>query len=179
MFASNIVVVPDLGGITPDHWLSHWRAACPQAVRLSRHDPHELNCAKWVRGIEEAVRASGPNTTLVAQGLGCLAVAQWAVLSTQFVRAALLVSVPDPRADFLKQTREFVPIPRQVLPFRTLIVAAESDGDYAHGLACADEWDASFVVVGRIADPTHPGKGQRWDEGLMLLDNLIAQPTAG
>jgi predicted alpha/beta hydrolase family esterase len=176
MHSSHIVLVPDLGGIPPGHWLGEWQAAMPATVRLSAHAPSARHCAAWIQGIENAVRSAGPGATLVAHGLGCLAVAQWARVSRQSVHAALMVSVPDPgHPGFPKQTQGFVPVPRSVLPFRTMLVATETDGDWQHALARADDWDASFVVVGRILDPG-PVR-QTWPEGWALLENLIGAPV--
>lgn len=176
MVSPHIVLVPDLGGIPPGHWLGEWQAAFPRAMRVAPHDPTARHCAVWIQGIEDAVRSFGPRTTLVAHGLGCLAVAQWARVSTRPAQAALMVSVPDPRhPGFPKQTRGFVPVPRSVLPLRTLLVAAETDGDWQHALSCANDWDASFIVVGRILDPG--GAPQTWPEGLALLDNLMGAPV--
>jgi uncharacterized protein len=178
MNESNIVIVPDHGGVDARHWLAHWRSNYPRVMRLAGHDTHELSCRKWVRGIDEAVAACGPHTTIVAHGLGCLAVAHWAQISTRPIDAAMLVSVSDPASErFPKNASGFRPVPRSVLPFRTLIVATETDGDYRHALDRAHEWDASLVVVGRISHDTHPQARQTWDEGLNLLWNLVGPPV--
>ena len=175
MHESKIVIVPDYGGVGPRHWLGHWRSNHPHAMRFAEHDPSELSCREWLRGIDDAVAASGPHTSLVAQGLGCLAVAHWARVSQRRVEAAMLVSVPDPSRNRLpKNASGFCPAPRSVLPFRTLVVASETDGDYTHALERANEWDATMVVVGCISHDTDPRARQTWDEGLSLLWNLVS-----
>jgi hypothetical protein len=173
MQESNIVIVPDYGGVGPRHWLAHWRSNHPRIMRFAEHDPRELTCRKWLRGIDDAVAACGPPTTVVAHGLGCLAVAHWAHISKRRIDAAMLVSVADPSSEkFPKAAADFCPMPRAVLPFRTLVVAAETDGNHQHALDRAHDWDATMVVVGRISHDTDPRARQTWDEGLSLLWNL-------
>jgi predicted alpha/beta hydrolase family esterase len=176
-----IVIVPDYGGVSKDHWLEHWRSNHPDSMRFAEHQPLEPTCKAWLRGIDDAVAACGPRTSIVAQGLGCLAVAHWATLTQRRIESAMLVSVPDIAAcgQIPVHLPGFVPVPRRALPFRTLMVAAASDGDYQHALAHANDWDATFVLVGSISHDTRPGARHTWDEGLDLLWNLVeADPVS-
>lgn len=173
MQEANIVIVPDYGGINHRHWLAHWRSNHPHAMRLAEYDPMKASCKSWLRGIEDAVSASGSNTSLVAQGLGCIAVAHWARVTNRRIDSAMLVSVPDPNgSSFPSEASDFSPVPRTALPFRTLLVASETDGDYQHALALAEDWDATMVVVGCISHDTGSKARQTWDEGLGMLWNL-------
>jgi uncharacterized protein len=175
MHEPNIVIVPDYGGAGSRHWLAHWRSNHPRTMRFAEHDPRELSCQAWLRGIEDAVAASGPKTSLVAHGLGCLAVAHWAKFTSRRVEAAMLVSVPCAVPEQLPfNAHGFLPVPQSVLPFRTLVVAAEMEGDYFHVLDRANDWDATMVVVGCISHETGPHARQTWDEGLDLLWNLTS-----
>lgn len=174
--AASIVIVPDIGGTDRRHWLTHWKSNYPELMRFAEYDAADATCRKWVRGIEDAVASAGPQTTLVAHGLGCLAVVHWAALTFRPVEAAMLVSVPNivSNARHPRQLSGFTPVPRNVLPFRTLIVTSEEEGDYEHALAYAEDWDATMVVVGSISHRTTPKCRQTWDEGLNLLWNLAS-----
>lgn len=175
MHRPKIVIVPDYGGTGKDHWLEHWRSNHPDAMRFAEHDPRDPTCKAWVRGIEDAVASAGPRTSLVAHGLGCLAVAHWAATTHRCIDAAMLISVPDVDATgrIPAQATGFLPVPRKALPFHTLMVAAETDGDYQHAIAHANDWDATLVLVGSISHETRPGTRHTWDEGLNLLWNLV------
>lgn len=179
MHDSKIVIVPDHGGVDCRHWLAHWRSNYPRTMKLAEHDPTELSCQKWLRGIESAVAACGPRTSIVAVGLGCLAVAHWAMASQRRIQSAMLVGIPDTSStSFPKAAAGFCPVPRSVLPFRALVVASEADGDYEHALSRAHDWDASMVVVGRISNETDRKAKRTWDEGLDLLWNLAGSATS-
>ncbi|MBL0729880.1 alpha/beta hydrolase [Piscinibacter sp. HJYY11] len=173
--AATIVIVPDMGGTDRRHWLMHWRSNYPDLMRVADYDAGDATCRNWVRGIEDAVASAGPRTSLVAHGLGCLAVAHWAAQTYRPIEAAMLVSIPDLAAKPFSQRRlnGFSPVPRVVLPFRTLIVASAEDGAYEHAMAHADDWDATLVLVDSISHHTAPKARHTWDEGLSLLWNLV------
>lgn len=173
--AATIVIVPDIGGTDRRHWLMHWKSNYPDLMRVAEYDVADANCKNWVRGIDDAVAGSGPKTCLVAHGLGCLAVAHWAMQTYRPIEAAMLVSIPDcsVKNDSSCQLSGFLPVPRSALPFRTLIVASTEDGGYQHALAHAEHWDATLVVVGCISHHTAPESRLTWDEGLNLLWNLV------
>ena len=173
------LTVPGWTGSGPDHWQSLWERARPEIGRVEMPDWERPELEAWVTSLEAAL-AEGPPAILAAHSLGCLAVVHWAVRSggedaAARVRAALLVAPPDAeRDDAPPEIAGFAPIPREPLPFESVLVASATDPwiepDRARDLARA--WGSRFVDAGDAGHlNTDAGFGP-WPEGEALLDEL-------
>ena len=93
------------------------------------------------------------------------------------VLGAVLVAVPDPRADaFPSEASSFGQVPRSPLPFPALMVASSNDPfsslDYSREVA--HDWGASHMSVGPLGH-INAGSGLgAWDEGQRLLRAFVA-----
>ena len=112
---------------------------------------------------------------LVAHSLGCLAVAHSARGRTLPIRAALLVAPPDvERPDFPPVVEGFAPIPREPLPFASIVVASRDDPfvTFERARELAGAWGSRVVDVGMGRHiNTEAGFGP-WPLGEQLLAEL-------
>jgi predicted alpha/beta hydrolase family esterase len=174
-----LLIVPGLGGSGPEHWQTRWEALDPRCTRVEQHDWDRPLCHEWVDALERAVVASEGPVILVAHSLGCITVAHWAQQgSVERVRAALLVAPADVEQGLAREVIPscFVPIPRQRLPFRALVVASRDD-PYAsldRARTFASMWGADFEDAGAQGHINADSQLGDWEQGRALLARLTA-----
>jgi len=176
-----ILVVPGLGGSEPDHWQSHLERALPGAVRVEQDDWDRPKLADWLPRLAQAV-AAHPGATLVAHSLGCPLVVQLAARRPDlWIAAAVLVAPAD--VDALRNApyrmRSFAPIPRQSLPFRSIVVASSNDPYISQNQAraLASAWGADFVDAGAAGHINVASGFGRWQAGERMVE-CIAHDVA-
>jgi uncharacterized protein len=176
---TTILIVPGLAGSGPLHWQSHWERSDPRCRRVEQRDWNAPELDAWRGTLEAAVRETSGPLLLVGHSLGAVLVAHWARQgSVERVRGALLVAPPDVEspARAPAQIRHFAPIPRQRLPFRSVVVASQDD-PYAC-IHCArelaDAWGSQLVDVGRLGHINADSNLGDWPEGRALLERLEA-----
>lgn len=128
-------------------------------------------------GLEAVVsRQTGP-CVVVAHSLGCLLFLEWAArYSTDKIRGAFLVAVPDPsHRGFPKEASGF-PSGLDMQPcLPTLVVGSGNDpfADIHYGEECARRWLGGYVDVGRQGHINADSGLGAWPEGQQLLKNFI------
>ena len=174
-----ILIVPGLTNSGPDHWQSRWQHKLSTARRVEQDDWERPRLDAWTARLGEAVAAASKPVVLVAHSLGVLAVAHAAaLLPAGKVCGAFLVALPDVEASSVPAVEEtFAPIPREPLPFPSILVASRSDPycsyeraedfAYAWGSALADAGDAGHLN-------TASGHGP-WPEGLMRFAGFLSR----
>lgn len=156
MARATLLVVPGFAGSPPEHWQSHLHATQPGARRVVQDNWQQPTPADWVGGLDRAVAASPGPVVLVAHSLGCITTALWAAQAADntrgIVRGALLVAPVDvDSADRVPDViRSFAPIPRQSLPFPSLLVASRSDPycGFDRAAAMAMAWGSDLLDLG-------------------------------
>ena len=173
-----ILIVPGLGGSGPEHWQTHWEERDPRCVRVLQDDWDSPDRERWCARLEQAVCAAAGDVVLVAHSLGCLTVAHWARGgSVAAVRGALLVAPPD--VESLERCPSalhgFAPMPRETLPFPSILVASRDDvyADISCARSLADAWGARFVDVGEQGHINAESRLGDWAEGRALLAELL------
>ncbi|MDB5591794.1 alpha/beta hydrolase [Enterovirga sp.] len=174
---SDIIIVPGLGGSGPGHWQTRWEAKLSTARRVEQADWDRPEREDWVEQIVQAVRASRRPALLVAHSLGVVAVAHAApAFPAHLVRGAMLVAMPDvERPDMPAHLHGFSPIPREPLPFPSLLVASRNDPYAAYERAedFAFAWGSALVDAGEAGHlNTESGFGP-WPEGLLRLAGFM------
>jgi predicted alpha/beta hydrolase family esterase len=177
-----LVIVPGLGGSGETHWQTHLEQSFAQAVRVQQDDWERPDLEKWVACLTRTVQRQ-PGAILVAHSLGCVLVAQMAAQYPDLpVAAALLVAPAD--VDSARHTpdhiRGFAPIPRQPLPFYSIVVASTNDPyiSIARGRELADAWLADFVDAGAVGHINVESGFGRWAEGEGIVNSLIVRTAA-
>jgi predicted alpha/beta hydrolase family esterase len=176
----DILIVPGYDNSGPDHWQSRWERQLSTARRVEQEAWDGSSKDDWVSRIVADVARADRKVILVGHSLGVVAVVHAAPLLPQDkVLGAFLVGVPDiERPDFdLAIDPAFSPIPRDPLPFPSLLVASRNDPfttfersedlSYAWGSALVDAGEAGHIN----ADSGHGP----WPEGLMRFAGFLKQ----
>lgn len=174
---TTVLILPGIGNSDPAHWQSRWEAAHPSFQRVTQRDWDHPVLSEWTDRLEQAVAAAGPDIVLVAHSLGCLTAAHWAAVTTQRIRAALLVATPDPAGPaFPREATGFAEQPIQPLPFRSRLVASSNDpyASLSHAQACAAAWGSELVLIGDAGHINAASGFGDWPQGLELLRGLLA-----
>ena len=156
MNPSNVLILPGWQSSGPDHWQSRWELAHGYS-RVEQHDWLRPLRGDWIARLEDVLLSldlerDGP-AVLVAHSLGCLHVAAWAAHSrnTHRVKAALLVAPPDVERDDLRQMLPgWAPVPRNRLPFKSVLFSSNDDPFCAPQRAriFASNWGAESIDAG-------------------------------
>src|SRR4051812_32792990 len=94
--AFDLLIVPGLWNSGPDHWQSHWCAACPTASRVLQDDWDTPQVTDWLKRLQATIDAGSRPAILVTHSLGTALGAHWAARARAGrVKAALLVAPPD------------------------------------------------------------------------------------
>jgi len=170
-----ILIVPGWGDSGPEHWQSLWEKANPGFQRVVQRDWLYPIRAEWVETLAAGIRAAGGPAVLVAHSLGCLAIAYCARDTTLPIHGALLVAPPDvERPDFPPVLEGFAPIPRERLPFPSIVVASRNDpfSEFARAQALAEAWGSRLVDAGEQGHLNADAGLGPWPAGERLLDAL-------
>lgn len=177
--AASILILPGLDNSGPRHWQSYWELLghCSR-VDLGNWERPKLH--DWVPALDRAIREAPRPVVLAAHSLGCFAAAWWATLCwvdalKEKVRGALLVAPPDVDAlDVDTRIRDFRPLPRLRLPFRSVVVASRNDpyADFNRASEIAAAWGSELVDVGPSGHVNAESGLREWPRGLRLVAEL-------
>jgi predicted alpha/beta hydrolase family esterase len=178
---THVLTVPGLDGSGPQHWQTLWERRLPRCERVQMGDWAYPQRSKWVRRLDQEIRSSPAAVLIAAHSLGCLAVAWWAKerwsLSYQDrVTGALLVAPPDVERGARRERMDsFVPIPREPLPFPSLLVASRDDpyARFETSSRIAAMWGSELIDAGSIGHINTNSGIAEWAEGARLLAGLI------
>lgn len=170
-----VLTAPGLHGSGPLHWQSIWEKTSG-VKRIDQQNWDAPVMAEWVKTIEEAVAAAGPDVVIAAHSLGCIALAYWAQQTKLSIKGALLVAPADTeRPGFPAEARGFAPIPLAPLPFKSIVVSSTND-EYAsleRARSFADAWGSRFVNAGPKGHINADSNLGDWPTGQVLLGELV------
>jgi hypothetical protein len=176
MTGPTVLVLPGYQSSGPEHWQSLWEAAHPERFgRVQQRDWEYPDRDEWVAALAQAVKGTSGPVVLVAHSLGCLTVAHWAREGGETVVGALLVAPPDiERPDALRDVRSFRPIPRDPLPFPSIVVASSDDlhCDPERARHFAQAWGSRLVELESAGHINTAAGFGPWPEGEALLAEL-------
>ncbi len=180
---ADILLVPGLGNSGPDHWQRRWLEKMRTAQWVEQGEWDKPMLEPWVENIEKSILMATRPVVLVGHSLGVIAIVHTAqrLVDTK-VRGALLVSPPDldENEAVPGAALPFANIPRDPLPFPSLLVAGNNDpyctperaGDFANA------WGSEFHNAGEAGHiNTASGHGP-WPEGLMMFTRLMQRIKA-
>ena len=152
MSPSHVLTLPGWQGSGAEHWQSRWEHAHGYQ-RVEQHDWQRPLRGDWIARLEDVLLSCSEPAVLVAHSLGCITIAAWAAHSknTHLVKAALLVAPPDIRRDDIRQMLpSWTPVPLQILPFKTVLLASSNDAfcSLPHARAMASAWVSEFHDLG-------------------------------
>ena len=188
---ATILVVPGLRDHVAQHWQTLLAARLQDARRPVRSvtpmGRDNLSCEARVEAIEREARAIAGPVVIVAHSGGCISVAHWARRTRRAVRAALLATPPDFETPLpagyptLEELRDggWLPVPRERLPFRSIVAASRNDPlsscDRAQALAA--DWGSECVDLGLVGH-LNPASGYGEWPGADALIEALSQPAA-
>lgn len=177
---ADILIIPGLGNSGPDHWQSRWEAKLSTARRVVQPDWDRPDRAQWTGAIHQAVEAAGRPIILIAHSLAVAALAHAAVgLPPGKVRGAFLVSLPDcNRPDLLPgMSHDFGPLPRDPLPFPSLLVASRNDPycEFETAADFANAWGSALIEAGEAGHINAESGHGPWPEGLLRFAGFLRQ----
>jgi uncharacterized protein len=175
-----ILTVPGLDGSGPDHWQSRWEFRFSNCRRVNMGDWANPVRAYWVNQLDRALRLAGRPVLIAAHSLGCIAVAswvteRWSLAFHDIVAGALLVAPPNVEsAEASSRMATFKPIPREPLPFPTLLLASHNDpfASFDTSARIAQMWGSELVDAGYAGHINADSGLQEWPEGIRLLNSL-------
>lgn len=179
MWQTTMLVLPGLGDSGLSHWQTLWQMSTPGARRVEQGDFDDPVLSEWIERLQEAVVEASSPVILVAHSISCALVAHWARGgATGRVAAALLVAPADVESEARTPPEAwgFAPIPRDPLPFPSLVVASRDDSyvDFERAAEFAAAWRSGLADVGRAGHINGKSGLGAWPEGRRLLSELIA-----
>src|SRR5215813_12591192 len=177
--AATVLVVPGWHNSGARHWQTLWEQQNPIFLRVQQKDWEFPHRQWWINRIKEEVERAPAPIVFAAHSLGCIALAHWCKAvpgEVGKIKGALLVAPADVDSkDSPKQTKDFAPVPRDLLPFPSILVASSNDPflspDRARVLARA--WGSRLVDIGPAGHINGDSGLGDWPEGKRLLRHLI------
>lgn len=174
----DILIVPGLGGSDEGHWQTRWASRMSTARVVEQDSWQAPEPVAWRARVAEAVAAATRPVILIAHSLGVLACVEAVPdFAAGRVIGALFVALPDVEETLSlpASVRAFAPLPREPLPFPSLLVASRDDPycsydraedfSYAWGSALVDAGESGHINVASGHGP--------WPEGLMRLAGFL------
>jgi uncharacterized protein len=176
-----ILVLPGLGGGTPDHWYWRWTTKLSTAQRVVQRDFDRPVLSEWTARIADAAEAAKAPVVLIAHSLGAIAGAAIAP-DLPNVAGAMLVAPPSPRVvrEMPNVDPAFAQVQMRRLDFSALIVASRDDAyaTYEESAERASALGATLVDAG-ASGHINPESGHGpWPEGLMRFAHFLGRIEA-
>ena len=187
-----VLVVPGLRDAVAQHWQTlleaRLRAAGRPVASVLPMGREDLNCAARVAEIERTAQSIEGPIVVVAHSGGCIMLAHWAQQTRRQVLGALLAAPPDfetPMPDGYPtvcalRDGGWLPVPRQRLPFPSIVAASRDDPltSYQRAAALADDWGGRLVDLGAVGH-LNPASGfGDWPLADDFIRELSTQTTA-
>lgn len=174
----DILILPGLGGGTPDHWYSRWAAKLSTAHRVEQRDFDRPVFAEWRDRIAQAAKEAKRPVVLVGHSMGAVAGLLYAP-DLPNVAAAMFVA---PASARVLRTMDqvdpaFAAHPMRRLDFPALLVASRDDpySTYEESTERASALGATLVDAGASGHINADSGHGPWPEGLMRFAHFLAQ----
>lgn len=173
-----LLILPGLGNSGEKHWQTFWHKKFENSIRLVQDNWDEPIREEWLERLNEEVSKLEKPTILVAHSLAVSLVLHWAKENNNAnIVGALLVAPAD--VDSPQHTpdiiRNFSPMPIYKLPFPSILVASENDpyASFERKQYFATQWGSEFVNVGQKGHINSDSDLKYWEEGQLILQQLI------
>ena len=175
-----VLTLPGWQSSGPAHWQSRWEALHGYR-RVEQHDWMQPLRGDWITRLEEVVQDTPGPIVFAAHSLGCLLTAAWASISRSVgrIQGVLLVAPPDTedasQATLRSAIRGWTPIPRQRLPFASIVVASRDDPfcRFDRARALAQDWGSTLHDLGNAGHVNADSGLGDWPAGHALLQALM------
>jgi len=178
--------VPGLRDHAAQHWQTLLAQALPQSRSLVPMGRDNLALGARIDDLDATIARLDAPVLLVAHSGGCVLVAHWARRTTlaHRVAGALLATPPTfdrplppayPQLEAL-DAAGWLPVPREPLPFRSLVAASRNDplGDFEAVCGLARAWGGQIEDLGEVGH-LNPASGfGPWPGAAPLIARLAA-----
>ena len=182
-----VLIVPGLRDHVPQHWQTLLAPQLPRVATVPPMGREDLDVTARVDAIERAAQQVEGPLVIVAHSGGCIMVAHWARRTRRHVQGALLATPPDFESPMpegyptLEELRAggWLPVPREPLPFRSIVAASRNDplGSYERVSALARDWDSELVDLGEVGH-LNPASGYGpWPLAHALIEQLARRDS--
>jgi predicted alpha/beta hydrolase family esterase len=183
MSAVTVVLVPGLRGHVEDHWQTRLAASLPGARTVPSLGRADAGLHARVTLLDRVVEEVDGPVILVAHSAGVLVTVHWAArYSPTRVVGALLATPPvlaaelPPEYPSIDELRAhgWLPIPRDPLPFPSIIAASSDDplGNPVRLSRLAASWGSRVHDLGAVGH-LNPASGfGEWPAAVELIDHL-------
>ena len=187
--APTVLIVPGLRDHVDAHWQTLLAAKLPRVRTVPPMGRGDLDCAARVAAIEREAQAIEGPLVVVAHSGGVVMTVHWARQTRRQVLGALLATPPDferampagyPSLDAL-QDGGWLPVPRQRLPFASIVAASRNDplGRYERIATLAIDWGSLLVDLGDVGH-LNPASGfGHWPRAEQLIAEVAAMGRQG
>ncbi len=181
---TEILVIAGYEGSGDVHWQQRLIAKLSSAKLVEQDDWLYGSLQNAVDAIVKAVGISQKPVVFVAHSAGCSLVAH-AVKALKLagtlekVKGAFLVSAPDPEIlkTLAKIDPSFAAVPREVLPFPSVLISSSNDPFCSQAISkqLAVDWGSEWLDAGEAGHiNTASGHGP-WPEGLMKFAGFLSK----
>lgn len=159
--SATVLIVPGLREHVADHWQTLLAQKLPRVRSVAPLEHDKLSCAARVDAIERALGSIEGPVIVVAHSAGVMMLAHWASRHASCaIHGALLAAPADletpmppgyPTIDALNE-HGWLPIPRDALPFPSIVAASSNDPltRLARAREFARAWGSRFVELGDV-----------------------------
>lgn len=173
----DVLVLPGYRNSGPAHWQTLWEQQFPAFRRVQQQNWQQPRRQDWIKALDAAVDAAKRPVILVAHSLGVITTAHWAArFDSGKVAGALLVAPADVERNTASTAlKNFAPIPRQPLPFSSLLIGSSNDPCCSAWRAAelAEQWGSHFHLLENAGHINADSNLGLWEPGLGLLADLL------
>lgn len=188
MTTATVLLVPGLRDHVEQHWQTLLQARHPAYRSVPAMGREDLDCARRVDAIERAAQAIDGPLLLVAHSGGCIMVAHWARQTQRSVHGALLATPPDFESPMPAgyptlaqlQAGGWLPVPRERLPFRSIVAISRNDplGRTERVAALAADWGSEVADLGAVGHLNPLSGYGEWPQALEFIAQLSTASKA-
>jgi hypothetical protein len=179
---TTFLFVPGLRDHVAEHWQTLLASKLPNAHTVAPLEVDKLSCAARVEALQAALEQIDGPVILVAHSAGVMMVAHWAQKYSRPIKGALLATPADVESPFpagypdTATLREhgWLPIPRQPLPFPSILGASRNDplASFPRLQQLATDWHSELLDLGQVGH-LNPAAGYgQWSQAEALLREL-------
>ncbi|TLM77344.1 RBBP9/YdeN family alpha/beta hydrolase [Microbulbifer harenosus] len=179
---ATVLIVPGLRDHMADHWQTLLAQRLDKVHTVPPLDIDRLSCAARVEALQRALETIDGPVILVAHSAGVMMVTHWAQKYSRPIQGALLAAPADVESPFpdnyprtaVLEEHGWLPIPRQKLPFPSIVAASTNDplGDFSRVSQFAEDWGGELVNLGEVGH-LNPASGfGEWPRAVELIAML-------
>ncbi|HEY4628333.1 MAG TPA: alpha/beta hydrolase [Flavobacterium sp.] len=175
---TKLLILAGLGDSGEKHWQSYWLRKFTNSSKLVQGNWEEPVLEDWLSNLTEAISKLDSPTILVAHSLAVSMVLHWAAANNNSnIIGALLVAPAD--VDSPDHTPEiiwnFSPIPTKKLEFPSIVITSTNDPYISPERAqfLAEMWGSDFINIGQKGHINSDSNLEFWEEGQLILEQLI------